>query len=71
MVHRTEGIEEGTVMLVGLGWQRHIVVFSHPGDQLSGKQWLINLVDNYRSTNVSEKVVWIVLSYTGYINCLV
>lgn len=65
---RPEGMEEGSVMLVGLDQNRlmqslNIVI----GQSRGTSERLLQKVSDYDSPNVSEKVVRIIHSYTDYI----
>ncbi len=68
---RPEGMEEGSVMMVGLEKERIIQGLSILEDQPSGSIRLLHEVDDYRAPNVSDKVVRIVQSYTDYVNRVV
>ncbi|MEJ6529516.1 non-hydrolyzing UDP-N-acetylglucosamine 2-epimerase [Exiguobacterium sp. USCH10] len=62
---RPEAMEEGTVMMAGVGKERilqglKILEASHKQE--------IKLVNDYSKENVSEKVLKIIVSYTDYIN---
>lgn len=68
---RPEGMEEASVMMVGLEWrsvERGLVaVANQPRD----KERLLQSVADYNVPNVSEKVLRIILSYTEYVNRVV
>tara|TARA_X000000368_G_scaffold418982_1_gene421238 strand:+ start:2584 stop:3714 length:1131 start_codon:yes stop_codon:yes gene_type:complete len=62
---RPEAMEEGSVMMVGLEKSRIIQALDILSSQ---KEEDLKLVNDYSMTNVSEKVIRIILSYTDYIN---
>jgi UDP-N-acetylglucosamine 2-epimerase (non-hydrolysing) len=65
---RPEGFEEASVMLVGLSKERvdqALAVLEH---QPRGQERLLRMVRDYEPTNVADKVLRIVLSYTDYVN---
>jgi UDP-N-acetylglucosamine 2-epimerase (non-hydrolysing) len=68
---RPEGMEEASVMLTGLEWNRIEEAITILQTQPRGKARLLQIVDDYNVPNVSEKVVRIVLSYTNYVNNVV
>lgn len=65
---RPEGFEEASVMMVGLNLevvnQALNVLDSQPRDASR----LLKIVDDYSPINVSDKILRIILSYTGFVN---
>ena len=68
---RPEGMEEGSVMLVGLEVDRVLQGLEILGTQPRGDDRLLQPVVDYAATNVSDKVVRIIHSYTDYVNRVV
>jgi UDP-N-acetylglucosamine 2-epimerase (non-hydrolysing) len=64
---RPEGMEEASVMLVGLDSQRVMQGLLVLESQPRGTERLLRPVADYQMPNVSDKVVRILLSYTDYI----
>jgi UDP-N-acetylglucosamine 2-epimerase (non-hydrolysing) len=65
---RPEGFEEASVMLVGMDLARVLDGLAILETQPRGEARLLRLVEDYAPANVSEKMLRIVLSYTGYVN---
>lgn len=65
---RPEAMEEGAVMMVGLGKER--VMQGLKVLEIQQKDTL-KLVEDYRMPNVSDKVLRIILSYTDYVKRIV
>ena len=65
---RPEGMEEASVMMVGLESTRIMQALKILEQQPSGEKRLLRRVDDYSAPNVSDKVVRIIHSYTDYIN---
>jgi UDP-N-acetylglucosamine 2-epimerase (non-hydrolysing) len=68
---RPEGMEEATVMMVGLEVERVMQALSILNDQPFGDERLLKQVSDYSTPNVSDKVVRIIHSYTDYVNRVV
>lgn len=65
---RPEGMEEASVMLTGMNWQRIEEGLNVLQSQARGQERTLRLVQDYNVPNVSEKVVRLILSYTDYVN---
>ena len=68
---RQEGMEEAAVIMVGLDSKRVIEGLEILENQPRGEQRLLNKVLDYSVSNVSEKVLRIIYSYTDYVNKIV
>jgi UDP-N-acetylglucosamine 2-epimerase len=68
---RPEGMEEASVMMVGLGSTRVMQALQVLESQPSGKERLLRPVYDYSMPNVSDKMVRIIHSYTDYVNRVV
>lgn len=65
---RPEGFEEAAVMFVGLDIERIQQALQVLAEQPRGASRLLQLPKDYEPLNVSDKVLRIILSYTGYVN---
>jgi UDP-N-acetylglucosamine 2-epimerase (non-hydrolysing) len=68
---RPEGMEEATVMMVGLEVDRVLQAIEILEGQSRGDERLLRQVADYSIPNVSDKVVRIIQSYTDYVKRVV
>lgn len=68
---RPEGMEEASVMMVGLELERALQALAILDTQPRGSERLLRQVADYSMPNVSEKVVRIIHSYTDYVRRVV
>lgn len=65
---RPEGMDEGTLVMSGLNTARILDAIDLVTSQYSENKEVIRRISDYTATNVSKKVVRIILSYTDYVN---
>jgi UDP-N-acetylglucosamine 2-epimerase len=68
---RSEGMEEAAVMMTGLDINRIQKGLEILQSQPRAKERILKIVNDYNVTNVSQKVLRIIYSYTDYINRVV
>ena len=68
---RPEAMEEASVMMVGLSPERISQAIKHLELQTAGTTRDFHMVYDYSHSNVSKKMVRIIISYTDYINRVV
>lgn len=65
---RPEGMEEASVMMTGLDFDRIRQALAVLEAQNRGDERSLRMVGDYAVPNVSEKVLRLIISYTGYVN---
>ncbi len=65
---RPEGMDEGAVMMVGFDVERVLDGLAILESQPQGDERLLRLVNDYAPANVSDKILRIIVSYTGFVN---
>jgi UDP-N-acetylglucosamine 2-epimerase len=65
---RPEGVEEASVMMTGLNVEQVLDVLAILEQQPRDENRLLQMPADYRPRNVSDKVLRIVQSYTGFVN---
>lgn len=65
---RPEGFEEASVMMVDLDLERVLQGLNILKDQARGQERMLQIPLDYQVTNVSDKILRIIQSYTGFIN---
>ena len=65
---RPEGMDAGTLMMSGLTKERVLESLSVTLNHHDRSRREFSIIDDYKSTNISKKILRIVLSYINYIN---
>ena len=65
---RPEGMEEAVAILTGLDLDRIVQAIAILESQGRGENRTLSIVADYNVPNVSEKVLRIILGYTGYVD---
>lgn len=65
---RPEGMDEGVLIMAGLSVEETCAAIDCVTGQMEGRPNLVRTVPDYDVDNVAEKVVRIIMSYTGYVN---
>ncbi len=68
---RPEGMEEGAAMMVGMSWTLIKQAISVLETQQRGCNRTLSRVRDYEASNVADKVLRVILSYTSYVNRIV
>ena len=68
---RPEGLEEGAVMFTGMNVDRVLLGIEVLSSQERGASRTVDIVKDYVTTNVSEKVVRTIISYVDYVNSVI
>ncbi len=71
MHERPEGFEEASVIFVGLSVDRVLQGLEILKDQTRGDERMLRLVNDYSASNVSDKVLRIIQSYTDFVKRVV
>ena len=64
---RPEAMEEAAVIMSGINLDRVIQSLDILSDQRRGEERTLQIVNEYKNVNVSEKMIRVILSYTDYI----
>ena len=65
---RPEAMEEGSVMMVGMNFERVLQALNLLESQKKDESYPLHKVKDYSSSSVSEKIVRIIYSYVDYVN---
>ena len=65
---RPEAMEEGSVMMVGMNFERVLQALNLLESQKKNESYPLHKVKDYSSSSVSEKIVRIIYSYVDYVN---
>lgn len=65
---RPEGMDEGTLVMTGLKSENILDAIRCVTDQMEKNNAVVRTIQDYDVDNVAEKVVRIIMSYTGYVN---
>jgi UDP-N-acetylglucosamine 2-epimerase (non-hydrolysing) len=65
---RPEGFEEASVMMVGLDIERVLQGLDILDSQARGERRTLRMVKDYEPSNVSDKILRIIVSYTDFVN---
>ena len=64
---RPEAMEEAVVIMTGINQDRVIQSLDILSNQKRGEERTLQIVNEYKNVNVSEKIIRVILSYTDYI----